>query len=56
VFPLGHLVVFRFLQFLALGRNLPARLFVEAPKRRLPRMIMMHWPMDLLAALLTLRL
>jgi hypothetical protein len=56
VFPLvfdWHLVAFRFLQFLPLVLIFQ---LVYLRTRRLPRMIMMHWPMDLFAALLTLRL
>jgi hypothetical protein len=56
VFPLVYdwrLVVFRFLQFLPLVVIFQ---IVYLWTRRLPRMIMMHWPMDLFAALLTLRL
>src|ERR1043166_7597473 len=56
VFPLvfdSRLIVFRFLQFLPLVVIFQ---LVYLRTRRLPRMIMMHWPMDLFAALLTLRL
>jgi hypothetical protein len=56
VFPLvfdWHLVVFRFLQFLPL---VVVFQLIYLRTRRLPRMIVMHWPMDLFAALLTLRL
>jgi hypothetical protein len=56
VFPLvfdGRLVVFRFLQFLPL---VVVFQLIYLRTRRLPRMIIMHWPMDLFAALLTLRL
>jgi hypothetical protein len=56
VFPLvfdWRLVVFRFLQFLPLVVILQ---LIYLRTRRLPRMIMMHWPMDLFAAVLTLRL
>jgi hypothetical protein len=56
LFPLvldWRLIVFRFLQFLPLV--LVAQL-IYLRTRCLPRMIIMHWPMDLLAARLTLRL
>jgi hypothetical protein len=56
VFPLvldWRLVVFRFLQFLPLVVIFQ---LIYLRTRRLPRMIMMHWPMDLFAAVLTLRL
>jgi len=46
-----RLCVFRFLQFLPLVM-LMQLLYLRT--RRLPRMIVMHWPMDLLAARLTL--
>jgi hypothetical protein len=55
VFPLvfdGRLVVFRFLQFLPL---VVVWQLIYLRTRCLPRMIIMHWPMDLLAAVLTLR-
>jgi|ERR1700730_19850 len=56
VFPLlfdWHLIVFRVLQFLPLVAVFQ---LVYLRTRRLPRMIIMHWPMDLFAALLTLKL
>ena len=56
VFPLifdWRLIVFRFLQFLPLVSVLQ---LIYLRTRRLPRMIVMHWPMDLFAALLTLRM
>jgi len=56
VFPLvfdWRLIVFRFLQFLPLVVIFQ---LIYLRTRRLPRMIMMHWPMDLFAAVLTLRL
>jgi CAAX protease family protein len=56
VFPLvfdWRLVAFRFLQFLPLVMIFQL-LYLRT--RHLPRMIIMHWPMDLFAALLTLRL
>jgi len=56
VFPLvfdGRLVVFRFLQFLPL---VVVFQLIYLRTRRLPRMILMHWPMDLFAAVLTLKL
>jgi membrane protease YdiL (CAAX protease family) len=56
VFPLlfdWRLIVFRFLQFLPL---VVVFQLVYLRTRRLPRMIVMHWPMDLFAALLTLKL
>jgi hypothetical protein len=56
VFPLifdWRLIVFRFLQFLPL---VVVFQLIYLRTRRLPRMIIMHWPMDLFAALLTLRL
>ena len=56
VFPLvfdWRLIVFRFLQFLPL---VVVFQLIYLRMRRLPRMIVMHWPMDLLAAVLTLRL
>ena len=56
VFPLvfdRRLIVFRFLQFLPLVVIFQ---LIYLRTRRLPRMIMMHWPMDLFAAVLTLRL
>jgi uncharacterized protein len=56
VFPVvfdGHLIVFRFLQFLPLVVVLQ---LIYLRTRRLPRMIVMHWPMDLFAAVLTLKL
>jgi hypothetical protein len=46
-------IVFRFLQFLPL---VVALQLIYLRTRRLPRMILMHWPMDLIAAVLTLRL
>jgi CAAX prenyl protease-like protein len=46
-----RLCVFRFLQFLPLVMLMQI-LYLRT--RRLPRMIVMHWPMDLLAARLTL--
>jgi hypothetical protein len=56
VFPLvfdARLVVFRFLQFLPL---VVVFQLIYLRTRRLPRMIVMHWPMDLFAAVLTLKL
>jgi uncharacterized protein len=56
VFPLvfdWRLIAFRFLQFLPL---VVVFQLVYLRTRRLPRMIFMHWPMDLFAAILTLRL
>jgi hypothetical protein len=56
VFPLvfdWRLILFRFLQFLPL---VVAFQLIYLRTRRLPRMIIMHWPMDLFAALLTLKL
>ena len=56
VFPLvfdWHLIAFRFLQFLPL---VVVFQLIYLRTRRLPRMILMHWPMDLFAAVLTLRL
>ena len=56
VFPLifdWRLIVFRFLQFLPLVAVFQ---LIYLRTRRLPRMIVMHWPMDLFAALLTLRM
>jgi len=56
MFPLvfdWRLIVFRFLQFLPLVVVLQ---LIYLRTRRLPRMILMHWPMDLFAAVLTLRL
>jgi hypothetical protein len=56
VFPLvfdWRLLVFRFLQFLPL---VVVFQLIYLRTRRLPRMIVMHWPMDLFAAVLTLRL
>jgi hypothetical protein len=56
VFPLvfdWRLIVFRFLQFLPL---VVVFQLIYLRTRRLPRMIVMHWPMDLFAAVLTLRL
>jgi hypothetical protein len=56
LFPLVldlRLIVFRFLQFLPL---VVVAQLVYLRTRCLPRMIIMHWPMDLLAARLTLRL
>jgi hypothetical protein len=56
VFPLvldARLVVFRFLQFLPL---VVVFQLIYLRTRRLPRMIIMHWPMDLFAAILTLKL
>jgi hypothetical protein len=56
VFPLvfdRRLIVFRFLQFLPL---VVVFQLIYLRTRCLPRMIVMHWPMDLLAALFTLRL
>ena len=56
VFPLvfdWRLIVFRFLQFLPL---VVVFQLIYLRTRRLPRMIMMHWPMDLFAAVLTLKL
>jgi hypothetical protein len=55
VFPLifdWRLIVFRFLQFLPL---VVAFQLIYLRTRCLPRMIIMHWPMDMFAALLTLR-
>jgi len=48
-----RLAVFRFLQFLPLVMVMQI-LYLRT--RRLPRMIVMHWPMDLLAARMTLAL
>jgi len=56
VFPLvfdWRLILFRFLQFLPL---VVVFQLIYLRTRRLPRMIIMHWPMDLFAALLTLKL
>jgi len=56
VFPLTfdwRLILFRFLQFLPLVVVLQ---LIYLGTRRLPRMIVLHWPLDLFAALLTLRL
>ena len=56
VFPLvfdWRLILFRFLQFLPL---VVVFQLIYLRTRRLPRMVVMHWPMDLFAALLTLRL
>jgi hypothetical protein len=56
VFPFvfdWRLVVFRFLQFLPL---VVVFQLIYLRTRCLPRMIIMHWPMDLFAAVLTLRL
>jgi hypothetical protein len=56
VFPLifdARLILFRFLQFLPLVVVLQL-LYLRT--RRLPRMIFLHWPLDLFAALLTLKL
>jgi len=56
VFPLvfdWRLIAFRFLQFLPL---VVVFQLIYLRTRRLPRMIFMHWPMDLFAAILTLRL
>ena len=56
VFPLVfdlRLILFRFLQFLPL---VVVFQLIYLRTRRLPRMIIMHWPMDLFAALLTLKL
>lgn len=56
VFPFvldWRLVVFRFLQFLPLVVVFQV---IYLRTRCLPRMIIMHWPMDLFAAVLTLRL
>jgi hypothetical protein len=56
VFPLlfdWRLIVFRFLQFLPL---VVVFQLVYLRTRGLPRMIIMHWPMDLFAAVLTLKL
>lgn len=56
VFPLvfdWRLIFFRFLQFLPL---VVVFQLIYLRTRRLPRMIIMHWPMDLFAALLTLKL
>jgi hypothetical protein len=56
VFPLvfdWRLIVFRFLQFLPL---VVVFQLIYLRTRRLPRMIIMHWPMDLFAAVLTLKL
>lgn len=47
----ARLIVFRFLQFLPLVVVLQ---LMYLRTRRLPRMIVMHWPMDLLAARMTL--
>jgi hypothetical protein len=48
-----RLVVFRFLQFLPL---VVVFQLIYLRTRHLPRMIIVHWPMDLFAAVLTLRL
>jgi len=48
-----RLCMFRFLQFLPLVLVMQ---LVYLRTRRLPRMIVMHWPMDLLAARMTLAL
>lgn len=48
-----RLSIFRFLQFLPLVLVMQ---LVYLRTRRLPRMIVMHWPMDLLAARMTLAL
>jgi CAAX prenyl protease-like protein len=48
-----HLTLFRFLQFLPL---VVVMQLLYLRTRRLPRMIVMHWPMDLLAARMTLAL
>jgi hypothetical protein len=56
VFPLvfdWRLIVFRFLQFLPL---VVVFQLIYLRTRRLTRMIIMHWPMDLFAAVLTLKL
>jgi Type II CAAX prenyl endopeptidase Rce1-like len=56
MFPLvldSRLIVFRFLQFLPLVVIFQ---LIYLRTRSLPRMIMMHWPMDMFAAVLTLRL
>lgn len=56
VFPFvfdWRLIVFRFLQFLPLVVFFQ---LIYLRTRSLPRMIIMHWPMDLFAAVLTLRL
>jgi hypothetical protein len=56
VFPLifdVRLILFRFLQFIPL---VVALQLIYLRTRRLPRMIILHWPLDLFAALLTLRL
>jgi hypothetical protein len=56
VFPLvfdWRLIVFRFLQFLPLVIVLQ---LIYLRTRRLPPLIVMHWPMDLLAAVMTLAL
>ena len=56
VFPFvfdWRLIVFRFLQFLPL---VVVFQLIYLRTRCLPRMIIMHWPMDLFAAVLTLRL
>ena len=56
VFPLvfdWRLIVFRFLQFLPL---VVVFQLIYLRTRCIPRMIVMHWPMDLFAAVLTLRL
>jgi len=56
VFPLvfdWRLIVFRFLQFLPLVAVIQ---LIYLRTRRLPRMIVMHWPMDFLAARMTLAL
>jgi len=56
VFPLvfdRRLILFRFLQFLPLVLVFQ---LIYLRTRRLPRMIVMQWPMDLFAALLTLSL
>jgi hypothetical protein len=56
LFPLvldWRLILFRFLQFLPLVVVVQ---LIYLRTRCLPRMIIMHWPMDLFAALLTLKL
>ena len=56
LFPLvfdWRLILFRFLQFLPLVIVIQ---LIYLRVRNLPRMIFMHWPMDLLAALMTLKL
>jgi len=56
LFPLvfdWRLILFRFLQFLPLVIVIQ---LIYLRTRSLPRMIFMHWPMDLLAALMTLKL